>query len=216
MAGVSAVKYVSQDDALDRFRRDLEGQAGILEGLSKNPLPASFEIQLREGGADSERVASVAEKVGELAGIDEVQYGQEWLSQYATAINLLRIAGVVIGTFLLIGCMLVVANTIKLAVYARREELEILSLVGATKRFIRLPFLIEGMAQGFLGALLAVVILYGGYRILLSRIDASLLLNVGRFELIFLSTPALLSLLGIGTIVGFCGSAISVRRFGRS
>ncbi|MFQ5457870.1 MAG: cell division protein FtsX, partial [Myxococcota bacterium] len=198
MAGVSAVKYVSSDDALERFRKDLRGQAGILDGLARNPLPASLEIHLREGSRKAGQVAVVAVLVESLAGVDDVQYGQEWLSQYQTFMNLLRFAGGVIGAFLLIGSTLVVANTIKLAVYARREELEILSLVGATRSFVRIPFFIEGMAQGFLGALLASGTLYAGYRFLLSRMDSSLLLSVGRFDPVFLSFPMFLALLATG------------------
>ena len=133
MAGVSAVKYVSSDDALEGFRKDLRGQAGILDGLQRNPLPASLEIHLREGSRKAGQVGVMAVLVESLGGVDDVQYGQDWLSQYQTFMNLLRYAALVIGTFLLIGSTLVVANTIKLAVYARREELEILSLVGATK-----------------------------------------------------------------------------------
>jgi cell division transport system permease protein len=215
LPGVSAVKYVSMEDALARFRHDLGGQSGILDGLTYNPLPASFEIQLREGGRNPERVKEVAGRVAELGSIEEVQYGEEWLTQYTAFIKLLELAGVVIGAFLLLGSVLIVSNTIRLAVYARREELEILSLVGASGGFIRIPFLIEGITLGFLGAALAVSILYAGYLHLLSRVEESLLLSVGGFEPIFLPLSALLGLLGIGAAVGLFGSALSVRRFGQ-
>ncbi len=214
LPGVSAVKYVSMQDALARFRHDLGGQSGILDGLTYNPLPASFEIHLREGGRNPEQVREVAARVAELSSIEEVQYGEEWLAQYATFLKLLQVVAAVIGAFLLLGSVLIVSNTIRLAVYARREEMEILSLVGASSAFVRTPFLIEGVAQGFLGAVLAVSILYAGYRHLLSRIEDSLLLSVGGFEPIFLPVPALLALLGIGAAVGLFGSALSVRRFG--
>lgn len=215
MAGVSAVKYVSRDDALERFRKDLRGQAGILDGLPRNPLPASLEIHLRKGSRKAGQVGVIAVLVESLGGVDDVQYGQDWLSQYQTFMNLIRFAGLIIGAFLLIGSILVVANTIKLAVYTRREELEILSLVGATKNFVRIPFLIEGMAQGFLGALLAGGALWAGYRFLLSRIDDSLLLSVGRLDLVFFSPSSFLALLATGALVGLFGSAISVRHFGQ-
>jgi cell division transport system permease protein len=214
LPGVSAVKYVSMQDALVRFRHDLGGQSGILDGLTYNPLPASFEIQLREGGSNPEQVREVAERVAELSSVEDVQYGEEWLAQYATFLKVLQVAAGVIGAFLLLGSVLIVSNTIRLAVYARREELEILSLVGASSGFVRTPFLIEGVAQGFLGAVLAVSILYAGYHHLLSRIEGSLLLSAGGFEPVFLPVPALLALLGIGAAVGLFGSALSVRRFG--
>jgi cell division transport system permease protein len=216
LAGVSAVKYVSREDALQRFRRDLGAQAGVLDGLTTNPLPASLEIQLRDRAADTERVRALADRVRTMTGVDDVQYGQEWISQYRAFVNLLRVLGVVIGLFLLGGAVLVVANTIKLAVYARRDELEILSLVGASKPFVRIPLLIEGLVQGVLGAALAVAILYGAYTFLLPRIHDSLLLSAGGFKMVFLSGEWMLALLAVGAAVGLCGSALSVGRFGRT
>ncbi len=216
LAGVSAVKYVSREDALERFRRDLGAQAGVLDGLTTNPLPASLEIQLRDRAADAGRVRTVAGRIRTMTGVDDVQYGQEWISQYGAFMNLLRVLGAVIGLFLLGGAALVVASTIKLAVYARRDELEILSLVGASKPFVRIPLLIEGLVQGVLGAVLAVAILYGAYAFLLPRIHGSLLLSVGGFKMAFLPGELVLALLAVGAAVGLCGSALSVGRFGRT
>ncbi len=215
MPGVSTVKYVSRDDALERFRKDLGGQSGILDGLTSNPLPASLDIQIRERSSAASQVREMAGQIASLRGVDDVQYGQEWLDQYQTVVNFIRVAGAMLGAFLLIGSILVVANTIKLALYSRREELEILSLVGATKGFVRIPFLIEGLAQGVLGAALAGGILYGGYRLLIDRMDESLVFNLGRFDPVFLPLPMILALLGIGAAVGLFGSALSVRHFGR-
>jgi cell division transport system permease protein len=216
LAGVSAVKYVSREDALERFRRDLGAQAGVLDGLTTNPLPASLEIQLRDRAADTEQVHTLADQVRTMTGVEDVQYGQEWISQYHAFVRVLRVLGAVVGLFLLGGAVLVVANTIKLAVYARRDELEILSLVGASKPFVRIPFLIEGLVQGVLGAVLAVAILYGAYTFLLPRIRDSLLLSAGGFKMAFLSGELVLALVAVGAAVGLCGSALSVGRFGRT
>jgi cell division transport system permease protein len=216
LAGVSAVKYVSREDAIERFRRDLGGQAGILDGLARNPLPACLEVQLRDGGSDPARVRAIAAEARAMRGVEDVQFGEEWIAQYSAALNLIRILGIVIGAFLLVGSALVVANTIRLAVYARREELEILSLVGASKPFVRIPFLIEGVLQGLLGAALAIAILYAGYRYVLPRVQGSLLLTAGNLDLAFLPGSAVLALLGVGAAVGLFGSALSVGRFGRT
>lgn len=213
---VSAVKYVSREDALARFRLDLGGQAGVLEGLSRNPLPASLEVTLREGGAGPTAVRTVAGRVRGIGGVEDVQYGEEWIAQYGAFMNFLRILGLLLGGFLLAGSSLVVANTIRLAVYARREELEILSLVGASKPFVRIPFLIEGVLQGILGGALALAILYGAYRTVEPRLSKSLLLAAGHLDLAFLPVEAVLALLGVGAAVGLIGSALSVGRFGRS
>ena len=216
LAGVSAVKYVSREDALERFRRDLGGQAGILDGLSINPLPASLEIQLRDSAAGTARVRAVADQIQAMPGVGDVQYGQEWITQYGAFLNLLRVLGAVIGFFLLAGAALVVANTIQLAVYARRDEIEILSLVGASKPFVRIPFLIEGLIQGILGAILALGILYAAYALLLPRLHDSLLLSAVGFKIAFLPTQIVLALLAVGAAVGLCGSVLSVGRFGRA
>jgi len=213
---VSAVKYVSREDALARFRRDLGGQAGILEGLSRNPLPASLEVTLREGATGPEALRAVAAKMGAMPGVEDVQYGEEWVAQYGAFMNFLRILGLLLGGFLLSGSALVVANTIRLAVYARREELEILSLVGASKPFVRIPFLIEGILQGIVGGGIALAVLYAAYRTLEPRLSKSFLLAAGHFDLSFLPPGAVLVLLGVGAAVGLIGSALSVGRFGRS
>ncbi len=213
---VSAVKYVSREDALARFRGDLGGQAGILEGLSRNPLPASLEVTLREGSTSPGGVRAFAGKVGGISGVEDVQYGEEWIAQYGAFIDFLRIVGLLLGAFLLAGSVLVVASTIRLAVYARREELEILALVGASKPFVRIPFLIEGILQGVLGGGLAVGILYGAFRTLEPRLSKSFLLAAGNFDLSFLPVGAVLTLVGIGAAVGLIGSLLSVARFGRA
>ena len=215
LAEVSAVKYVSREDALARFRRDLGGQAAILNGLSRDPLPASLEVTLQEGATGPALVRAIAGQVRGMRGVEDVQYGEEWIAQYSAFVNFLRGIGLLLGAFLLAGSALVVASTIRLAVYARREELEILSLVGASRPFIRIPFLIEGILQGILGAGLAVGILYGAYRALEPRLSKSLLLAAGHFDLSFLPGKAILLLLGVGAAVGVVGSALSVGRFGR-
>jgi cell division transport system permease protein len=172
-------------------------------------------VTLREGATGPEVLRAVAAKADAMPGVEDVQYGEEWVAQYGAFMKFLRILGLLLGGFLLAGSALVVANTIRLAVYARREELEILSLVGASKPFVRIPFLIEGILMGVLGGGIALAVLYAAYRALEPRLSTSPAGCGGHFDLSFLPPG------GPGAArrqrrVGLLGSALSVGRFGRS
>ena len=211
IAGVKHVELVGRQEALERFRRRLGGSA-LLEALDQNPLPASLEIALREEGRSGDRVRAVLDAVGKLPGVDEVAGGEAWIEGYARALALVRSAGIGLGAVLALASLLVVANTIRLAVYARRDELEILALVGASRTFVRTPFLIEGVAQGALGGAIGLVLLYAAFRLLVPQLGDALELFLGWSHPTFLAPQAMALLVGGGAGFGLVGAAIAVAR----
>ncbi|MGD8381147.1 MAG: permease-like cell division protein FtsX [Syntrophobacterales bacterium] len=208
---VERITYISKEQALARFRSQLREYAGILEGLKENPLPASLEVTLMPQYGRSGNIKELSTRLGRLPGVAEVQYGRKWMAKLRVFIEVMKLVGITVGGLLLIATIFVISNTIKLTFYSRREELEIMRLVGATDFFIKAPFLLEGLLHGLGGALLAA----GGLSLLMlflfSHLDLPLRLAVMAGSL---PTGQLVAgFLGLGLLLGVLGSIISLRRF---
>jgi len=203
--GVERVEIVTREQALERFER-IAGGAELLAGLEENPLPASLEIHLLPEARTADAIAILESSLDGLPGIDEIAHGQEWIEGYARALALIRGVATGIGLVLGLAALLIVANTIRLALYARRDELEILALVGASRTFVRVPFLLEGTLQGLLGGLIALLLIFGAYELLLPQIRYGLELVLGRAELRFFSSAESIRLVASGAGLGLLGS----------
>ncbi len=212
---VEAVKYVSQGDAMKRFKTHLGNDASLLEGVSKNLLPASFELGLRAQFRNQAGITKVIEQLESQLDVDELRYGQQWLERFNNFARMLRFVGIVLGGFLLFAALFIVSNTIKLTLYARRDELEIMALVGATMRFIKIPFMLEGAIQGLLGGLISLVFLALLFVFVISRSLESFWLTPAGFDLVFLTMNQQISLVLAGVVLGVLGSLSSLRRFVR-
>ncbi len=205
---VKASVFVSKQDALARLREDFKDNPEILEGLTGNPLPASFEVSL----VDPQSVNEVAARFDGETIVDEVRYGKEIADKLFTFTSQAR--NFLLGFIVLLGvvAVLLISNTIRLSIFARKREVEIMKLVGATNWFIRWPFVIEGVTVGFFGALAAVIVVLLLNSLLVGRI---------RDSLTFMTVPldavpyVLLSviLLAAGVVIGAAGSGIGLRRF---
>ncbi len=213
LPGTESVKYIAKDEALKRFRSRLKGQEALLEGVAPDVLPASIEISLKKQFRSVDSVTGFVVGLKRIQGIGEVQYGEEWVRKFFTFFQFLRVLGILIGSFLILAVLFIVSNTIKLTILARKEELEILSLVGATPFFIKAPFLIEGMLQGAVGSLLAVILLVGGYYTFLAQAVNFLSFNPAESGLIFLPTEYIVALLLGGIMLGLIGSLASLKKF---
>src|SRR5207237_10573145 len=152
----ASVRYVDRTQALQRLRTELGDLGSALDGLPENPLPPSVEVT-PAGSPGPTEVRALAGRMGKLSHVVEVDYGREWLDRIEALGRAMRNFGTGALALVLAAALLVVANTIRLAVYARRDEIEIMKLVGATDAYVRTPFLLEGMLQGLAGAMLAVV-----------------------------------------------------------
>jgi cell division transport system permease protein len=202
---VERVEWVGKDEALARFGRR-QGGAALLEGLDGNPLPASLDITLRAASRTPEGLAILLASLDGLPGIDEVAHGQEWIEGYARVVALLRSSGWALGSVLSLATLLIVANTIRLAVYARRDELEILSLVGASRSFVRIPFLLEGTLQGAIGGLLALGLLFLAFQLVVPQLQYGLAFFLGSTQPRFFAGEEILRLLAGGAGLGLLGS----------
>ncbi|MBK5273557.1 MAG: ABC transporter permease [Desulfuromonadales bacterium] len=213
LPGTSRIGYVSRDEALKRFKNRLRGQETLLEGVRSEVLPPSLEITLKRSSRETRDVEAYVAGLKLIPGINEVQYGEEWVRRFNTFLNFMRLIGALLGGFLVIAVLFIVSNTIKLTIYARRDELEVMSLVGATRFFIKAPFLIEGIIQGGAGALLATGLLLGLYEGFLHNAGSFLTFNPTTAGLAFLPFEYICGIIMAGIVLGFLGSLSSLKRF---
>ena len=213
---VKGVTYTSKEEALQSFKRELRGKESLLEGLGENPIPASLQLKIHQDQQTPEALRQFTTFLGRLEGVEDVMYGQEWVDRLNSAIRMLRLLGLSVGLALGMASLLIVSNTIRLAVYARTEEIEIMRLVGATKLHIRAPFLLGGMIQGGVGAVLALALLFGAYRATLWQLQLTpgQIFGIGVGS--FLDPRWAGAMLLAGSGVGAFGSLISVGRFLRT
>ena len=207
------VNYVSREEALKRFKNRLRGQDTLLEGVRPEVLPTSFEISLKRANRDTQGVENFVASLKHIPGITEVQYGEEWVRRFNSFLNFMRLLGALLGGFLVLAVVFIVSNTIKLTIYARRDELEVMSLVGATGFFIKAPFLLEGLIQGLGGAVISIVLLFGLYEGFLHNAGSFLTFNPVSSGLGFLPFEYIAGIILSGAILGFIGSLTSLKRF---
>lgn len=208
------VAYVDRGLALKRLRADLGDLGGALDGLQQNPLPPSLEVTPRTTLPPA-GLRILAAQLGQIPGVAEVDYGREWLDKLEALARGLRVFGAGALLTVLGAALLVVANTIRLAVYARRDEIEIMKLVGATDGYVRAPFLLEGFLQGVIGAGLAVAAVLAVQRWLLPRAAQAFAFAAG-ISAPNLTPAQLGGVLGVGAVVGLFGSWLAVARFLRT
>jgi cell division transport system permease protein len=212
---VEEVILVSREEAFDRFRKRLGRDADLLDGLESDILPASLEISLHEEHRTRQGVETIVARLQQNPALSDLRYGQDWLERFESFLTLLRLAGAILGGFLIFAALFIVANTIKLTLYARRDELEIMTLVGGTPLFIKMPFLLEGSLQGAFGGVLALGGAYALYQLFVHRGLSVFLPLTGLEGIVFLPVSWQLLVLAAGTLLGFAGSLVSLRKFVR-
>ena len=211
---VRDVTYLSKKEALADFRRKIRGQESLLEGLKTNPLPASFQLRIREQYQTADALGHLAASLKRMEGVEDVLYGQEWVERLTSLIEVMKILGIVIGGVLAVASLFIVANTIRMAVYARAQEIEIMRLVGATRAYIQIPLILEGTLQGGLGAALALGLLYALFRGTLWQLGTAASMIFAGTELTqFLEAEYRMAMVGLGALLGGVGSLVAVRRF---
>jgi cell division transport system permease protein len=204
-------EYISKDRAMEDLIDGLGAHSGLLEGLKENPLPASFEIAFKDVNIRQLDPQNMKEEIEKIEGVQEVQYSEEWLDRLEGLIYVLKVAGSIISGFLCLAVLFITTNTIKLTIYSRRDEVEILKLVGATDWFVKMPFLIEGAIQGLVSGVIALSALF--LLFILLSLDKVHIIGLPVFEVVFLPTAHLASILLLGLVLGLVGSLIAVGRF---
>jgi cell division transport system permease protein len=204
--------HMSKADAIARFRQDFPDLSAAADKLSRNPFPASIEVRLTPAAQGSAAtVDELATKLGALPGVADVRYDRRWLSRLGSAIQFLRTMGLVIVALLAVAAALTVANVVRLAAYARRDEIEIMQLVGAPFAFIRGPFVAEGVLQGGIGAFVAIVSLWVVFMVGKGWYGRMALEGLGLSALVFLPATVIIALLLGGMLLGCVGGLIVAR-----
>lgn len=202
LAPVGQVRHVTKTEALATAMAEMQEFKDVFSDLENNPLPASLEVSMKPGSRSPEQVERVARRIQAYPFVEDVRYGRDWLN---TIFMLRRIAGgvamVIGGAFALVAAI-VIATAVRITVFARREEIGIMRLVGATDGFVQRPFLIEGLASGLMGGLLAAGLTYVTYRLLGSTM----------FAVEWLPSQWIVLTVLAGTAFGLLSSLIAVRR----
>jgi cell division transport system permease protein len=208
----ASLEYTSKDQAMQQLHTRLGDRATILQGLHTNPLPASFTVTIRDEFRQPELLRDRVEGYKQLPEIEDIDYGERWLERFYTLVWTLEIGVIGIGGIMSVAVLFIIATTVRLALYTRAEEIEIMQLVGATLWFIKVPFFLEGVLQGVLGAGLAVGLCYAVFVALMTWVKpmGELFLDFSLFQFLPLSVIAGM-LLG-GALLGGLGSLFSLRR----
>lgn len=212
MKEVKEASYLDKDTAMEQWKaQEWQENAYLLDGLVENPLPNSIEVKVN-ALEDADKVAKV---LGTFDGISRVKYYQETVDKLVKITDSLKVGMLVIMAFLVIVSVVVVSNTVKLTVFARQREIEIMKYVGATNWFIRGPFLTEGIIIGLISAGISVGITALIYRkaIDMLSLDLSLLLGNPMVPVGFMTFNLVFIFIALGVSIGACGSIISMRRF---
>jgi cell division transport system permease protein len=199
---VLRVYYISRDEALEAARRDLVEFRAVFDELDVNPLPASFEIRLKPGQRGPATVKAVASRVGSYPFVEDVRFGSEWLDKVFLLRRVAGAATLLLGGAFAIVAALIIGAAVRMAVFARRDEISIMRLVGATESFVRGPFILEGLITGLLGSGLAVAATYALYRVLSDAV----------LQLDWLPAGWLAVGIGVGALLGVASSTLAVRR----
>jgi cell division transport system permease protein len=209
---VERVTRVSPEEALVLLQGSLEGQDGILYGLPGNPLPASIEIKLREPYLTAEAVEDFVAGINRAPPVADIEYGQRWLERFTAFFKLARLTCLVLGVFLVIFTYCVIANTIRLMVYSRRDEIEIMKLIGAGSLMLKFPFWIEGALQGACGAAMALAVIVGVEKLAMDNLNTLLHFYLGSGSYVFLHWPIAAAVAAAGALLGLTGSFFAVKR----
>ncbi|MDE4541098.1 permease-like cell division protein FtsX [Thermoanaerobacterium sp. R66] len=209
ISGVKSITFESKKDALNNFKKQLGDKSYLVNGLENdNPMPQSFIVKV----TDANMMKQVSEEIKKIDGVTQVSYGQDVVDKLLGIIKIIRIVGLFVILILFIISVVIISNTIKLGVFARRREINIMKYIGATDWFIRWPFLVEGIVLGLVGSVLAIAILGFIYGYASDLVNNKLI--------IFTLLPAgvvikqsLVYFLAMGSLIGAIGSGISIKRF---
>jgi cell division transport system permease protein len=208
--GVKKVTYLSREEALALFKKELKGQEALIEGLGENPLPDSYEVSVDRRFADEERLDGMAKKFAGYPGVEDVSYGKQGAKLLAGLYRLITYGGMALAILLGVTVVFIISNSVRLALYSRGQEIELMQWIGATRGFIQGPFLIEGMLLAMLGTALAIAILAGVFY----SLPQDVVLILSRPGGLDFLPPAMVAYMIMGSgLLGLAGGLVSVGRF---
>ena len=211
ISGIQQIRFIGKADALRLMKARMPRQASLLDNLRENPLPDAFEITLVGEANTPQKVEFLAQRIEGLATVSEVEYGQQWIERFSTFFDLFKLAGYGVGGMFFMATVFIAANTIRLVLYSRRDEIGIMRLVGATDGFIKIPYYLEGLMQGLLGSLFGLGGLYGAFSAIDSQFQQAL--SAEMVTIRFFSLDVCAAIIVCGMLTGLIGSFFSLKQF---
>lgn len=209
--GIEKIEYRSKEDAIKIMKKRWGDNAYLLDNIDKNSLPDSFMVFVKDQKVGNE----VNSEISHINGVDSIKYYQDTVSKLTKITHFIQVSAIVVMTFLIIVSTIIVANTIKLTVFNRSKEIEIMKYIGATDWFVRAPFLIEGIILGIISSAVATGLMHLIYSRLISLLgdDIMRILSVPVLSSSYLIPNLAIIFASLGIGIGTCGSIISIRRF---
>lgn len=207
-------EYVSKAQALSRFKNQFADLASLTSDLGDNPFPASLEVRVRPDAEQSGRADALVKRIGAMPGVADVRYDREWLSRVSSGLGAIQGAGFALAILMALAAAVTVAAVVRLGLHARRDEIEIMKLVGSPIAFIRGPFIAEGFLQGGIGAMIAIALLWLGFFVVRAWWGGDLASTLDGASLQFLPVRMVAILVAGGMLVG-AGGGLAASRHAR-
>jgi cell division transport system permease protein len=210
---VQSTEEVTKDKAWQDFRQSQAEKSGLEFEIGFNPLPSSYKVRFKLSDKRLTHISEFAEIVQGKIGVESVEYGKNWISRFEQFMVFCRIFLMATGALLSFGLILIISNTIRLSIYSRQDEIELMLLIGATPGFVKIPFLLEGMLQGLCGSVLSLGLMGVIYYYLKSEFQFSIESIATGLDFQFIPQPFLLSLVLLSTLIGLVASYISTYQY---
>ena len=212
--GIREIRFISKNAALKHLKKQMKRHSSLFENLKENPLPDAFEIQTIWENQTIKNLEKIARKIEKISFVKDVEYGEKWFQRFNNLYSFFRFTGYSLSCLFFMAVIFIVANTIRLILYSRGEEIGIIRLVGATDNFIKIPFYLEGIIQGVLGGIIGLVILFIAFILISSSISQEF--SAEALTIRFLSFSVATFIVIFTIIVGWLGSYLSLRHFFKS
>ena len=210
---IESIVFISRDQAWENFRGKYSSKSNLVTSLRFNPLPDSYTLRFANDSDRLKNIRDFSEKIKNEKGIESVEYGEKWISRFEQFMIFLRGFILIFGVVLFSGMILIISNTIKFSIYSRKDEIDLMILLGATHRFIKAPLLLEGVLQGATGALLSLVSAKLIHLYIIFQFQGSLESIFRGLDFHYLTNPIIYSIISTGVIIGFLGSSFSANQF---
>jgi len=208
---VESMNEITRDQAWEEFQRNMPDSSKALQELDFNPLPASYRIRFSVVENRILHIREFANKLQNQKGVESVDYGKDWINSFEKFMALSRAFLFALGFLLLFGLIFIISNTIRLSIFSRQDEIELMLLIGATPSFVKIPFILEGMLQGLVGSVLALIFVETGQFYLKNEFSSSIGFVDGNIA--FIDKPILIALIGLSILIGLLASYLSTLQY---
>jgi cell division transport system permease protein len=210
---IQSMEEVSKEKAWEEFKLTQKNSVGLELDLGFNPLPDSYKIRFKASENRSRHISEFAGQLQKNRGVESVEYGEKWIDRFEKFMIFCQLFLLGVGVLLSLGLILIISNTIRLSIYSRQDEIELMLLIGATPSFVKIPFIFEGILQGLAGSFVSLGFMGAVYSYLKTEFRPSIDSLARGMELQFISQPFLLMLVGLSILIGFVASYISTYQY---